>query len=1253
MGPLYDAFRVSVSAIQPGDNSHEKLVGYQADVVYVSTATLAFDWLRTQHALTVASSLPIIRDTVIIDEVDAVLLDQATSSYDLSNPIAFQPDPFAIAEGLVQQFSPGDDFEARPKVRTLELTSSGFAKVDRLSASVGVAPAEGLFYIRAALAAHHLFQRDRDYIVEHEGTVPLEVYSGRPLHGSKFEFGVQQAIDQKEGLPLSHPNTTLNKITLQSFFSSFRTISGMSGSAIYNALEFKHIYGLDVVPVPPHRRCARVDQPDVFYGKKTAQLRAVVNEIEKTVASDRPVLVGTTNIQDAEAIGGLCTQRGVDNHVLSAKNHFVEAEVVKGAGQEGRVTIAAQMAGRGVDIRLAPQARDAGGLHVIGVGRSEARRLDEQLIGRSGRQGDPGSSQFVLSLMDDLMVSLGNDAVRNRTSRLMGDSDGAVIRGRVLSRSVKSAQRRLVVLRFRQRLAALWFDRYVNACRETVFGRRAELFAAESYDGEVDSLITRYLDRLGHVEPEDLDDRLADVGRVFSMHVPLGVHAAGERGGWKQELAKAMQRAYHERRACAEPYAGTRERLVFLRSIDFCWSLFLDRTSVDFDNFLALFGGRSGAELDHELRQQFAGAADRLDADIDETTLRYLMHLHDPTTLRYIKYWRGLGLRYGPAEVDDPDDGLGTSPDDLMIFPGIDIESAIAPRGTLALPGHRDGRPRQRWPELINAYLAHLRERGLSHRQVRKVGEAIDEFLRANEESRVLIAPLAALREYLADLRDNKLGALTRYRKRWIILRFLRYLSRQGVLARQATVSPGRFALDRATGVITTVLRPATLLPVVWAAAVFAAYRWLSTRPIPDASTAFVNGKTAVAFPHPALAYQLADQLLFAGAIQAVTLGLIGAMPLILTDLLFARFGKQSGSLAVYVPLALLLSVAAGAWLVSPDRAGGRWDWPTLWATAGLLFLVSCLVMLLVWTVRFVDFVTALELVTLGNALVVAWQLWGQQFQRPGRLLAAGLVVCGFMFALLRIKTARVPVQLRRTGKFDLETGLVTNVTTKVHISLVPSSYHGVAAFLLVLIVGKEMRGIGGRALAAVAPPGTTLHPGLAAVLGFLGITLWLGYRKSNHGLSRKNITAFLRGRDLFVEGAASWDGAVRQLRRKVRRRLALDTALQAVIILTISIAIFSVSSELSWQQSLYLLTLTLFVIQMLILLGRRAVSSAQGPVTTGTLSIEPIVDDEKEGSRLRRRWRALIARYGVLGLLGTIVALILAVKEIVQALLR
>jgi preprotein translocase subunit SecA len=942
MGSLYNAFGVSVSAIQPGDNPHEKLAKYQADVVYVSTATLVFDWLRAQHALTAASSLPIIRDTIIIDEVDAVLLDQATSSYDLSHPIAFQPGPFAIAEELVQQFSPGEDFEARPKVRTLELTSSGFAKVDRLSASVGLVPADGLFYLRAALAAHHLFQRDRDYIVEHEGTVPLEVYSGRPLHGSKFDFGIQQAIDQKEGLPLSHPNTTLNKITLQSFFSSFRTISGMSGSAIYNALEFKHIYGLDVIPVPPHRRCVRVDRPDVFYGTKTAQLRAVANEIEETVKSGRPVLVGATNIQDAEVIGGLCTRRGVDNHILSAKNHFVEAEVVKGAGQEGCVTIVAQMAGRGVDIRLDPRARDVGGLHVIGVGRSEARRSDEQLIGRSGRQGDPGSSQFILSLMDDLMVSLGSDAVRNLTSKLMGDSDDAMIRARVLSRSIKSAQRQLVELRFRQRLTALWFDRYVNACRETVFGRRAELFAAESYHAEIDSLIARYLERLGHVEPEDLDDRLADIGRLFSMHVPLGVHAAGERGGWKQELAKTMQRTYQERRAWAEPYAGARERLVFLRSTDFCWSLFLDRTSMDFDNLLALFSGSSGAELDRELRQQFVGVADRLDADIDETTLRYLMHLHDPTTLRNIKYWRGLGLRYGPSEVDDPEDGLGTSPDDLMIFPGVDMESAIAPRRELTPHAHQDGHLRQRWPELTNAYLAHLREHGLSHRQLRRVGEVIDEFLRADEESRFLTAPMAALRDYLADLRDKKLGALIRHRRRRIILQFLRYLNRQGVLPRQATVSPGRFALDRAMDAITTVLRPAILLPIAWAAAAFVAYRWLSTRPIPGELTSLVNGKTPVAFPHPALAYQLVDQLLFAGAIQAVTLGLIGAVPLILTDLLFARFGKQNGSLAVYVPLALLLSITAGVWLVSPDRAGRSWDWPALGAIAGLLFLVSC-----------------------------------------------------------------------------------------------------------------------------------------------------------------------------------------------------------------------------------------------------------------------------------------------------------------------
>jgi len=1239
MRPLYDAFGISVSAIQPDDSNEDKQEGYRSDVVYVSTASLVFDWLRTQHSLTAWSSLPISRETVIIDEIDAVLLDQAVSSYSLANPIDFRPDTFAVAEQFVQHFSVVTDFEAKPKMRTVEFTDAGFAKSDELSASAGLSPADGLFYIRAALAAHHLYQRDRDYIVESGEAVPLDDQSGRPLHGSKFEFGVQQAIDQKEGISLSLPNTSLNQITLQSFFSSFRMLSGMSGSAIQNALEFKYIYGLDVIPIPPNRRCIRVDGVDVFYITKAAQLGAVVNHVEAMVESGRPVLVGTTNIQDAEAVGELCTQQGVDNRVLSAKNYFAEAVVIAEAGQARRVTIAARMAGRGVDIRLDEPARLAGGLHVIGVGRSEARRLDEQLIGRSGRQGDPGSSIFILSLEDDLLASLGGDATRKLTSR-WNLEEAAEIRSRVVTRAIRRAQRQLVLHRFAQRQAALQFDRYLNASRETVFRRRATLLEMESYDQEIENLIVRYLDRLGHVEPEDLNDQLADIGRLLSLHVPLGVHAAGERGAWKEELSKTIRHTYVERRARAEPYAVAREHLVFLRSIDFSWSLFLDKTTLDFDSLLAVFGGRSRIELQQELHRHFLGAADRLHAEIDETTLRFLLRLDNPVALQDIKFWRGLGLVYGGPSDIDPEDGLGPPPDYLMTpaFPGEEPSGTPPPQ-----PARPLGRRRQGRSELINAYTAYMKEGGISQRRLRVLAEVVDEFLSADDnDSRVFTVPLIALDEHLAELKARGHAPLSRHGRRRIILQFLKYLSREGMLAPQARVSPGRLALDHAIGAIRTLMRPSMVLQVTWVVVVFVAYRWLSGLSVPGVPSVLPDGEPVVSFPSPTLAYQLIDQLVLAGAVQAVTLGMIGAVPLISTELLLARFGRQSESPALYVPLALVLSVVAGPWLLAVTRTGEGLDWPALAVAVSSLFVVSCIVTLLIWTVRYVDFITGLELVLFGNALVVAWQLWEQQLERPGRLVAAGLLLGGFMLTMLRIKMARVSVELLHTGKFDLKTGRLTNVAAKAQISLLPGSYHLLAAFLLVLVLGQSVRGLKVSVLADVSHTGA-VRSGLLGVLGFLCLALWLSFKRSNHQLSRTNIAAFLRGRDLFVARAAGWDGAVTELRRTVRRRLVIDAAMEAVIILVIWLGIASVSSGLPWQHSLYLLMLTLFVIQMLVLLGQRVGGSLRESSTIGVLAIQAV--DEDEGSWLRRRWRALMARYGLLGLVGVILGIIAAIR--------
>jgi hypothetical protein len=1004
--------------------------------------------------------------------------------------------------------------------------------------------------------------------------------------------------------------------------------------AVHNALEFKVIYGLDVVPIPPNRRRIRVDHDDHVYRTRAVQAMAAVENVATMLQAGRPVLVGTTNIQDAEAIGELCTRRGISSRVLSAKNHFEEAAIIEEAGKAGRVTIAAQMAGRGVDIRLDEAARAAGGLQVLGIGRSEARRLDEQLIGRAGRQGDPGSSLFILSLEDDLFATMSVGTVKALISKFQLDETDP-IKHRLVTRAIRRAQRNLVLVRFSQRQIALLFDQYVNASREAVFRRRATLFASASYEQEIERLIGRYVDRLGQVPPDDLHEELARLEDVLAIHVPEGVYVAGQRGAWRDELTEVIKRTYADRRAQAEPYAPARERVVLLRSIDYCWSLFLERTSLDFDSLLAVFSGRFGSERDQELRRRFLGATSKLNAEIDDTTLRFLMRLHDPIGLRDIKFWRGLGLAYrGNGDVDLAD-GLAPSPD-TWILPASPTQEPEKPRGGLPPP---KGPPRrQSHSELLTAYLAHLKERGLGQRRLHEVGEVVEAFLRSDQDgTRVFTAPLDALGAYLAGLAHQRRGPLARYRIRRIVMQFLEYLSSEGMLGPRARLSPRRMVLRRVRDAFAMV-RPTTMLKLGWIAAVFVAYRLLSTLPISSVLTAVRDGQV-IRFPSPTLAYQLVDQLLLAGAFHALALGMVGVAPLVCVDLLLARFGPQGRSPLLYLPPALILSAVAGQRVVATTWTGEQPGWSAVALLATSLFLVSCILMLLIWSVRYVGFITGVELVLLGNALVLGWQLWDEQSHQADGRAVAGLVLLGLVLSMLRVRAARVPVELVRTAKFDLETGNVSNVTTRAQISLSPGSYHYLAALLIVLVVGAWIGRIGVPTSGALAPLGD-LSPRLLAVLGFACLALWLSFKRSDYQLSRRNVAAFLRGRDLFVAGAATWDRAVSDIRRRVRRRQMLDATIQAMLVGLLWLAVASGSAGLSWQETLYRLAILLSALQLFALVGRRAAGSLHGASasTTGVLSIPPA--DEDEGPWMRRSWRRLRTRYGRLELVGFALAL-------------
>ncbi len=524
MGEIYRFLGLSVGVILSNMEDEDRKKAYAADITYGTNNEFGFDYLR-DHMKFYPEQL-VQRDLhyAIVDEVDSVLIDEARTPLIISGPSGESTTLYKKIDAIVPRLKKDRDFTVDEKLKTVMLTEEGVLRCEEILGLNNLFDPKNITYqhhILQALKAHYLFQRDVDYIVRDGEVLIVDEFTGRVLPGRRYSDGLHQALEAKERVKIQEENQTLATITFQNFFRMYKKLAGMTGTADTEAVEFKEIYNLDVVVIPTNKPMIRIDYPDVIYKTQREKFDAIVKEIVELHKMGRPVLVGTTSIEKSELISNKLKKLKIPHEVLNAKHHEREAEIVAKAGEKGRVTIATNMAGRGTDIVLGEGVRELGGLHILGTERHESRRIDNQLRGRAGRQGDPGSSRFYLSLEDDLLRLFGSERISALMDKL-GVAEGEPIENKLISKAIENAQRRVEEHNFDIRKHLLEYDNVLNQQREVVYKKRKEWIFANDLEPTIFDFIDDLLDdvyfdveqKKDKVEKEDialLNTRLKEI----------------------------------------------------------------------------------------------------------------------------------------------------------------------------------------------------------------------------------------------------------------------------------------------------------------------------------------------------------------------------------------------------------------------------------------------------------------------------------------------------------------------------------------------------------------------------------------------------------------------------------------------------------------------------------------------------------------------------------------------------------------------
>ena len=527
MGEIYELLGLTVGLIQDGHGSEERRVAYAADITYGTNAQFGFDYLRDNIATSMDGLVQRELNYAIVDEVDSILIDEARTPLIISGMPESAADTYYRFAAVVPRLKAGEDYEVDEKKRQVAPTEAGVAKVEKL---IGV---ENLYddvntnlvhHLNQALKAHTLFHRDVEYIVRDGNVYIVDEFTGRVLESRRYSEGLHQAIEAKEGVAIQEENQTVATITIQNYFRQYDKLAGMTGTAATEADEFMHIYKMAVVSIPTHKEMIREDKDDLVYRSKKAKYDSVVQDIDERHEKGQPVLVGTVSVEVSEHISTLLKRRGIKHNVLNAKQHEREAEIIAEAGERGLVTIATNMAGRGTDIKLGGGVPELGGLYVLGTERHESRRIDNQLRGRSGRQGDPGESRFYLSFEDDLLRRFGGQRMQSVIDRIGLEEDVPIEAGMV-SGSVRRSQEQVESQNFQIRKRILEYDDVLNKQREVIYSMRRDILMGEDVDTwafveeVLSNVVGQYVSENVYPENWDMETLSAEINRFYPSQI--------------------------------------------------------------------------------------------------------------------------------------------------------------------------------------------------------------------------------------------------------------------------------------------------------------------------------------------------------------------------------------------------------------------------------------------------------------------------------------------------------------------------------------------------------------------------------------------------------------------------------------------------------------------------------------------------------------------------------------------------------------
>ncbi|WP_395317999.1 preprotein translocase subunit SecA [Fructilactobacillus frigidiflavus] len=637
MGQLYNWLGLTVGVNKADMNPEEKRAAYNADITYSTNSEIGFDYLRDNMVVYQEDRVQRPLNFALVDEVDSILIDEARTPLIISGQARGANEMYKQADQFAKTLTATTDYKVDLETKTVSLTETGIRKADKFFNLKNIYDTDNTaltHHIDQALRANYVMELDKDYVVKDDEVLIVDSFTGRIMEGRRFSDGLHQALEAKEGVTIQEESKTMANITYQNLFRRYRKLAGMTGTAKTEQEEFREIYNMNAVSIPTNKPVVRIDEADVLYPTLQSKFDAVIDKIKELHHRGQPILLGTVAVETSEYLSQRLDQEKIPHVVLNAKNHAKEADIVANAGQKGAVTIATNMAGRGTDIKLGPGVIEVGGLAVIGTERHESRRIDNQLRGRAGRQGDPGYSQFYLSLEDDLMRRFGSDRIKNVLKTLKVEDDDAVIRSRMITKQVESAQKRVEGNNYDSRKNVLKYDNVMSEQRDVIYGERNRVIEEkQSLKWVIMPMIKRTIDHIVdlHTQGDQKDWNLSTIldfatsSLVSPNEISLGDLEGKSAAEIKAYLFDLAEKQYEEKeQELVDPAQLLEfEKVVILRVVDSHWTDHIDAM----DQLRESIGLRGYGQLNPLVEYQREGSRmfEEMVADIDYGVTRLFM----------------------------------------------------------------------------------------------------------------------------------------------------------------------------------------------------------------------------------------------------------------------------------------------------------------------------------------------------------------------------------------------------------------------------------------------------------------------------------------------------------------------------------------------------------------------------------------------------------------------------------------------------